>query len=152
VTFESDLKLTRIEDEAFSYCTALRTISIPSTVEVICRQCFIGCSSLSSLAFESDSNLAGIGNAAFFGCGALKSISIPQSIQKLENEWYNGSSLATVIFESGVSLVNMIAAGEVDLEGGYAIYLDQWDGLMDFPGYSVSPIPFLDRLVQLVKN
>jgi hypothetical protein len=66
---------------------------------------------------------------------------ISESIRNLEKDWYEGSLLVTVLFESGASARTMIASGEVDLEGHFAIYLRRWDGAMDFPGYSVSIIP-----------
>jgi hypothetical protein len=46
----------------------------------------------------------------------------------------------------------MIEFGEVDLEGGFDIYVDQWDGVMDFRGYSVRIITSVEHSVQLVKN
>jgi hypothetical protein len=60
--------------------------------------------------------------------------------------------LASVIFESGASLQAMIERREVDLNGVFEIYLFGRDGVLSFPGYSVSTISDVDNSVQLVKN
>jgi hypothetical protein len=82
----------------------------------------------------------------------LVSICIPQSICALEEDWYAGSSLTSVIFESGASLLAMIERREVDLSGVFEVYLVDWDRVLSFPGYSVCAIPGVDNYVQLVKN
>jgi hypothetical protein len=130
----------------------LKSICIPSSVEILCSECFGGCSSLSSLTFESDSKLAQIQSKAFSGCAALTSICIPQGIQQLEFHWSVGSSLAIVVFESSGSLQAMIEQERVDLEGHFDIVLVDWDGVLSFPGYSVCTIPGVDDSVRLVKN
>jgi hypothetical protein len=62
------------------------------------------------------------------------------------------SELMKVIFESGLSLQRMIESGESDLNGRFSISVHQWDGVMTFPGYSVSIRPDVDDFVQLVKK
>jgi hypothetical protein len=46
----------------------------------------------------------------------------------------------------------MMERGEVDLEGNFDIYLIQWNGVMRFPGYSVSIVPGGDNPIRLVKT
>jgi hypothetical protein len=104
------------------------------------------------LAFESDSKLARIERVAFWGCKALKSICIPQGIQQLDKDWYVRSSLGRVIFESSVSLQTMIEGRHVDLGGRFDVCLVDWDSGMSFAGYSVSILPGVEDLVQLVKK
>jgi hypothetical protein len=82
----------------------------------------------------------------------LKSISIPQSIRALEEDWYVGSSLTSVIFESGASLLRMLEGPEADLDGLFDVYVFEWDAVLSFPGYPVSIIRDVDHYVQLVKN
>jgi hypothetical protein len=82
----------------------------------------------------------------------LKSISIPQSIRALDEDWYVGSSLSRVIFESGASLQAMIEGREIDLNGLFDVCVFDCDGVLSFPGYSVSIIPDVDNHVELVKN
>jgi hypothetical protein len=104
------------------------------------------------LTFESDSKLARIQRGAFWGCNALKSICVREGIQQLDKDWYVGSSLARVIFESSGSFQAMIEGGQIDLGGRFDICLVDWDGVMIFPGYSVSILPGVADLVQLVKK
>jgi hypothetical protein len=129
----------------------MKSISLPSSLEVLCRECFCG-SSVSSLTFESDSKLTRIESEAFSGCKALKSICLPQSIQRLDRDWYLESSLARVIFESSASLRTMIERKTADLQGRFEIDLVDWDGVMNFPGYSVCAIPSVENYFRLVKN
>jgi hypothetical protein len=82
----------------------------------------------------------------------LKSIYIPQSIRALEEDWYIAGSLTSVVFESGASLLAMIERKEVYLKGLFDVYLVEWDGLLSFPGYSVSIIPNVNNYVQLVND
>jgi hypothetical protein len=82
----------------------------------------------------------------------LKSICIPQSIQVLEKDWDRESSLEKILFESGDSLQRMIEGGTVDLNLYFEIGLCEWDGIMIFPGYSVSIIPGTDNSVRLMKT
>jgi hypothetical protein len=145
-------QLTRIESGAFACCSALKSICIPSSVEVLSDFSFSYCICLSALTFESDSKLTQIGKQAFSDCSALKSICIPQSIRALKKDWFNESSLSRVIFESGASLQTMIESGEVDLNGNFDIFVFGWDGVMTFPGYSVSIPPDTDNCFLLVKN
>jgi hypothetical protein len=70
----------------------------------------------------------------------------------LEEDWCIWSSLASVIFESAPSLQMMIGRRDVGLEGDFDIYVVEWDGVMDFPGYSVSIIPGVDNLFRLLKE
>jgi hypothetical protein len=130
----------------------LRTIYIPSSVEILCGECFTGCSSLSSLIFGSDSKLTQIESKAFGGCAALKSISIPEKIRQLDQDWYVGGSFARVEFESSLSLQRMMEHRKIDLTGRFDIHLVDWDGVMSFPGYSVVPIPGVENSARLMKN
>jgi hypothetical protein len=102
------------------------------------------------LTFEAGAKLTQIETKAFYHSAALHSISIPQSIRTLPKEWWLGASLRRVIFESGASLLTMIKGGEVDLNPSFRIEVYQWDGVMNFPGYSVSIIPGVDDFVLLV--
>jgi hypothetical protein len=62
------------------------------------------------------------------------------------------SELMTVVFESGLSVQRMIESGESDLNGRFSISVHRWDGVMDFPGYSVSILPDADICFLVVKN
>jgi hypothetical protein len=57
-----------------------------------------------------------------------------------------------VTFESGGSLLRMIACGRVDLDFSFEIYVCALDGVMNFPGYSVSILSHVANSVRLVKS
>jgi hypothetical protein len=46
----------------------------------------------------------------------------------------------------------MIEVSEVDLGFDFDIDIYGWDGVMEFPGYSISIIPGVDNSVRLVRN
>jgi hypothetical protein len=59
------------------------TICIPSSVEKIGRDCFVGCQSLSTITFESGSQLSSLSEYAFWSCLSLSSIFCPSSLQTI---------------------------------------------------------------------
>jgi hypothetical protein len=80
--------------------SGLKSIIIPSSVEVLGEFCFSNCHSLSSITFESDSHLQRIEKSAFSSSG-LKSIVIPSSVEVLcESCFSRCESLSSITFES----------------------------------------------------
>ena len=77
-------------DCAFSFCSSLSEIVIPSSVTSIGDWAFSGCDSLSEIVIPS--SVTSIGDRAFCGCSSLKYISIPKSVIGLNGnpfaEWY----------------------------------------------------------------
>ena len=77
-------------DSAFSSCSSLSEIVIPSSVTSIGDSAFLWCSSLSEIVIPS--SVTSIGDYAFSGCSSLKYISIPKSVICLNGnpfaEWY----------------------------------------------------------------
>jgi hypothetical protein len=91
--------LQRIAEFAFQH-SGLTTIHIPSSVEVLCKLCFSGCNSLTSITFESDSKLQRIEQCAFQHSD-LTTIQIPSSVEVLCKSCFFGCrSLQSVTFES----------------------------------------------------
>jgi hypothetical protein len=71
--------LQRIEEFAF-YCTALKKLQIPWSVEFIGKNCFSICKSLCEITFESRSSLKEIGDFAFFETN-FKRIELPKKCE-----------------------------------------------------------------------
>ena len=75
VIFETGSHLKTIEGSAFSYCSSLKTITIPQSVERIRTYtnfgAFSGCSALESVIFEPDSKLTTVDENAFRNCDNL---------------------------------------------------------------------------------
>ena len=81
VAFEQGSQLTSIEGNAFSGCSSLTNIKIPSGVTSIEYGAFFGCSNLTSI--EIPDNVTSIGHNAFYGCSSLTGIEIPDSVTSI---------------------------------------------------------------------
>jgi hypothetical protein len=66
---------------AFGPCQMLESITIPSRVEVIGRECFVWCLRLFAINFLSNSRLVRIESRAFSQCQMLQSLVIPSSVE-----------------------------------------------------------------------
>ena len=73
--------VTVIDYCAFKGCTALTTVSIPSSVTTIVRDAFENCGGLTRIFIPDSVKEIGVG--AFYGCSKLINITIPNSVTKL---------------------------------------------------------------------
>lgn len=80
VEFPSD-GLTSLGDYAFSGCTSLKQVSIPSTVTYTGTGCFASCYGLEDVFFSPGCTV--IENDTFRGCTSLFNINIPQSVTSI---------------------------------------------------------------------
>ncbi|MCQ2612787.1 MAG: leucine-rich repeat domain-containing protein [Treponemataceae bacterium] len=74
--------MSKIPSGAFSYCTALESISIPSGVTEIGSNAFDHCSALTTLEFKSPTSIQTIGESAFSGT-AIKEFTIFENIESV---------------------------------------------------------------------
>jgi len=81
VTFMAGSQLTTIGSSAFSNCTSLSEINLPSNITYISDIMFSGCSSLTSITIPT--NVTRIGSQAFGSCINLTSIIIPTSVTSI---------------------------------------------------------------------
>ena len=96
--------VTSIAKYAFSYCTSLTSIEIPSSVTSIDSHTFSGCTSLTSI--EIPSSLTSIGEYAFDGCRSLTSIVIPSSVTSIGEYAFSGcTSLTSIEIPSSVTSI-----------------------------------------------
>jgi hypothetical protein len=101
VSFEADCGVRRFGDRAFCN-SSLRSIVVPSSVEVIESGCFWGCTELSIVAFEPNSRLSSFGEQVFACCTSLKRIALPAAIQTTITDQVVGwSTLEIEIIETG---------------------------------------------------
>ena len=104
--------VTYIEDGAFEYCANLTSVNIPSSVTSIGNWAFSGCTNLASVNIPSDSNLTSIGDYAFSGCTNLASVNIPSSVTSIGRRAFSGcTNLASVDIPLSVESI-----------GNYAFY------------------------------
>jgi hypothetical protein len=93
--------ITKIYENAFSYCTSLTSITIPSSVTVIGGRAFSDCTSLMNVTIPS--SVTSIGYGAFAHC-SLTSITIPNSVTIIGEEAFWGTSLTSVTFATGSNI------------------------------------------------
>ena len=90
---------------AFSDCSGLTSLTIPSSVTSIGEYAFYGCSGLTSLTIPS--NVTSIGESAFYGCSGLTSFTIPSSVTSIGWGAFCGCSGLTSIYVYTEKLPNM---------------------------------------------
>ena len=73
--------VTSIGDDAFSYCSGLTSVTIPSSVTSIDMYAFRGCSGLKSITIPS--SVTSIGMSAFRDCSSLTSVIIGENCQQI---------------------------------------------------------------------
>ncbi|MBE7082281.1 MAG: leucine-rich repeat domain-containing protein, partial [Clostridiales bacterium] len=96
--------VTNISDSAFSGCTSLTSITIPSSVTSIGSYAFSGCESLTSITIPS--SVTSIGGSAFSGCESLTSITIPSSVTSIGGSAFSGcTSLTSITIPSSVTSI-----------------------------------------------
>ena len=101
-------KVTSIRSEAFSRCSGLTSVIIPSSVTRIGMYAFDGCSRLTGVTIPS--SVTSIGSATFYGCSRLTGIHIPSSVGRIAPYAFDGcSSLTSVTIPSSVTSIGKFA-------------------------------------------
>ena len=90
---------------AFSGCSGLTSLTLPSSVTEIGDWAFWGCSGLTSLTLPS--NVTSIGELAFLGCSGLTSLTLPSSVTSIGNSAFSGcSGLTSLTLPSNVTSIS----------------------------------------------
>lgn len=96
VTFDDrTYTVTRIGGNAFSGCSGLTSVSIPSTVTEILYGAFRKCTALTSIVIPN--GVTYIANDTFHDCSALTSVTIPNSVEQIRGSAFEGCSALTSI-------------------------------------------------------
>ena len=94
--------VTKIGNYAFEYCSGLTSMKIPFSVTSIGGSAFNGCSGLTSLVIPSGVTEIGVG--AFSGCSGLTSLVIPSGVTEIDGGAFSGcSGLTSMKIPSGVT-------------------------------------------------
>ena len=97
--------VTKIGNYAFEYCSGLTSMKIPFSVTSIGGSAFKGCSGLTSLVIPSGVTEIGVG--AFKGCSGLTSLVIPSGVTKIGGGAFSGcSGLTSLVIPSGVTEID----------------------------------------------
>ena len=127
--------VTEIKEDAFSYCTGLKSITIPDGVTALVTKSdgtFAGCTSLETVKLGK--NMKSIGEKTFDGCTSLKKINFPKKLEVISDyAFYDCSSLKKVrlgdnITEIGASALGFIYDSEQETAvavEGFKIYANK---------------------------
>ena len=97
--------LTSIGELAFYGCSGLTNLTIPSSVTRIGELAFRGCSGLTSLTIPS--SVTRIGSSAFWDCSGLTSLTIPSSVTSIgSSAFYGCSGLTSLTIPSSVTRID----------------------------------------------
>ena len=124
----NSLPVTEISAAAFSNCTNLISITIPSSITTIGGSAFRKCTSLTNVSIAN--GVKSIGNSVFEGCTSLKSIVVPESVEYIGNyAFYDCTSLSSITLGSNIKQIGFdafyntaYANNSANWEGGYALY------------------------------
>ena len=95
--------LSFIFDETFKNCSNLTSITLPDNVSIIDSEAFSDCTSLESVIFPS--HLSTISERAFYRCSNLTTITLPDRLIQIGNKAFSDcTSLESVIFPSTSNL------------------------------------------------
>lgn len=90
VQFDGVSKLTKIGNNAFSYCTSLTDITLPSTVKSVGKNVFYNCKAMTNFTTNCS---ASYGDYAFEYCTNLKTVNAPKSKSFGGNAFYGCDNL-----------------------------------------------------------
>lgn len=97
-SLESVVILCDVQEINFAYCSALKSVDISGSVEVIRLQCFTNCTSLESIVIPD--SVTTINGQAFSGCTALKAVTIGSGVTNMgTNVFSQCTALASATFK-----------------------------------------------------
>lgn len=98
--------VTTISNQAFSGCSQITQINLPSTLTEIKGYAFQNCTSLGTINIPADAQIPQIYSRTFCNCSSLTSISLPASVTYIDTEAFRGcSSLESFSVPSSVTAI-----------------------------------------------
>lgn len=103
VIIKEDSAMQRIGCYAFKWCTNLKTINLPSKLEILDSEAFCACPSLLDVVLPK--TLRKLGYACFYECEQFTEIEIPAKITTIESwAFFSCYNLRSIKFADGINL------------------------------------------------
>ena len=113
-------KIVGIADNAFYYCTAMTSVTIPEGIETIGDWAFAGCISLTEIVLPD--TVTEIGEGAFHGCSNVTSFTFSKNLTKIDDfAFYGCTGLSEIALPE--SLVEIGSAAFFGCQGLTALTL-----------------------------
>lgn len=104
VTFAQNIKITKIIEGTFSFCSNISSLTIPDNITEIGASAFYGCELIPE--FIIPETVTSIGNYAFNGCKAITQITIPKNVTNLGSGILDSCiNLETIKFDYAVTSI-----------------------------------------------
>lgn len=136
--------VTAIGKFAFSYCTSIKSVTIPEGVTSIELDAFGNCTSLESVTILD--GVTSIGAEAFYNCTNLKNVTIPEGVTDIGSfAFYKCKNLKSVIIPKGVTSISMNAFDScTSLE---SIMFEEISQLTEIGGEAFDDCTSLERVI-----
>lgn len=100
--------VVRIGYWAFQSCSGLLNVSLPGTLTSIGGEAFYGCSGLASVVIPD--SVTSMDSQAFCNCSALQSVTLSWNLTSIPSEcFYSCSSLQSIVFPDGLTSIDNYA-------------------------------------------
>lgn len=104
------VEVTQIANSAFSGCTRITKITIPSSITKVGNSAFSNCDKLENVIFEGDT--CTFGTEVFYNCRSIKELSLPANTKNISQRMFNGcSSLKDFVIPATVTSIGNEAFG-----------------------------------------
>lgn len=95
--------VTSIQEQVFSQCENLETVTIPKSVTSIGHGAFYNCKNLKSINIPD--GITSISNATFSYCKSLTTIELPSSVTNIGNDAFFATGLTNIVLPNSLQII-----------------------------------------------
>ena len=96
--------ITTLSDGVFQFCTSLRHVNLPNSLNQVGSWAFYGCSQLDTIVFPD--HLQSIGHSTMCICTHLKYCHLPEQLEQVEPWTLYGTALEEIVIPSHVTIID----------------------------------------------